>query len=77
MEREYRVIHALEKSDVPAPKAYILCEDTKVIGTAFYIMAYVEGRIFEDASFPGVSLDDRMAMFANSFLKLSNAAHLL
>ena len=63
VEREYRIIHALQQSDVPAPKAYILCEDTSIIGTAFYIMGFVEGRIFEDASLPGVPLDDRTAMY--------------
>lgn len=67
VEREYRIIHALQESDVPAPKAYVLCEDTGVIGTAFYIMGFVEGRIFEDASFPGVSLDDRTAMYVRPF----------
>lgn len=67
VEREYRIIHALRDSDVPAPKAYVLCEDTEVIGTAFYIMSFVEGRIFEDASFPGVSFDDRTAMYVGPF----------
>lgn len=70
VEREYRIIHALQESDVPAPKAYILCEDTGVIGTAFYIMGFVEGRIFEDASMPGVSLDDRTAMYGRPFFDI-------
>lgn len=37
VEREYRVIKALEKTDVPAPKVFVLCEDVGVIGTAFYV----------------------------------------
>ncbi|KAI4161399.1 MAG: hypothetical protein L6R39_000071 [Caloplaca ligustica] len=59
VEREYRIIHALEKTDVPVPRTYHLCEDERVIGTPFYIMDYLDGRIFEDASFPSVSGDER------------------
>ena len=75
VEREYRIIHALEKSDVPAPKAYVLCEDAGVIGTAFYIMGYVEGRIFEDASFPGVPLDERTEMYVQSLSAIQISTH--
>lgn len=77
VEREYRIIHALEKTDVPAPKAYILCEDTNVIGTAFYIMEFLEGRIFEDASFPGVRPDERTEMLGTfSFVHINCSDHL-
>ena len=62
VEREFRIIHALERTDVPVPKAYCLCEDTEVIGTAFYIMEFLDGRIFEDAAFPGVSEEERNQM---------------
>ena len=62
VDREYRVIHALEKTDVPVPKAYCLCEDDSVIGTAFYIMEFLDGRIFEDATMPGISAEDKTAM---------------
>lgn len=62
VEREYRVIHALEKSDVAVPKAYCLCEDSDVVGTPFYIMEFLDGRIFEDPSIPGVSAKDRNEM---------------
>jgi len=62
VEREYKVIHALEHTDVPVPKAYCLCEDVSIVGTAFYIMSFLDGRIIEDASLPGVSPEDRSEM---------------
>lgn len=62
VDREYRVIHALEKTDVPVPKAYALCEDDSVIGSAFYIMEFLDGRIIEDSTMPGVSAEDRKEM---------------
>ncbi|KAF4122637.1 putative kinase, aminoglycoside phosphotransferase (APT) family [Geosmithia morbida] len=55
VEREYRIISALGPTDVPVPKAYCLCEDESVIGTAFYIMEFLDGRIFEDPSIPDAS----------------------
>ncbi|KAI1386198.1 phosphotransferase enzyme family protein [Hypoxylon trugodes] len=52
VEREHRVIAALQSTNVPVPRAYCLCEDAKVLGTPFYIMSFVAGRIFEDAAIP-------------------------
>lgn len=52
VEREYRIIKALNSTDVPVPKTYCLCEDASVIGTPFYIMEFLKGRIFEDATMP-------------------------
>lgn len=63
VEREYRIIHALEKTDVDVPKAYVLCEDSSVIGTPFYIMEFLDGRIIEDPALPGVSPEERTAMY--------------
>ena len=62
VEREYKVLHALEKTDVPVPKTYCLCEDDSVIGTPFYIMEFLDGRIIEDAALPGVSPTERTEM---------------
>ena len=62
VEREYRVIHALEKTDVPVPMAYCLCEDVNVGGTAFYIMEFLDGRIIEDPTMPDVSPEERAEM---------------
>lgn len=63
VDREYRVIAALAAQDFSVAKAYGLCLDEEVIGTAFYVMEMVEGRIFWEASFPEVSREDRPAYF--------------
>ena len=59
MEREYRVMAALETTNVPVPKMLCLCEDVSVVGTAFYIMEFLEGRIFTDVRMPEVSPETR------------------
>jgi len=64
VDREYRVIKALtDHSDVPVPKPYALCQDDAVIGTAFYIMEFLPGRILVDPKLPGVSPADRAKLF--------------
>src|SRR5262245_25432702 len=63
VDREYRVITALGSTDVPVPRTYALCEDPEVIGTAFYVMEYVHGRLMVDPALPGVSPGERTAMF--------------
>ena len=64
VEREYAVLAAIHKyntrpttppqSRVPVPQVFVLCEDRDIIGTPFYIMEFLEGRIFTDMSMPGV-----------------------
>lgn len=64
VDREYRVIKALsDHTDVPVPKAYALCSDDSVIGTAFYLMEFIPGRIFADVKMAGVSPADRRKIF--------------
>ncbi|KAG5933700.1 hypothetical protein E4U53_000895 [Claviceps sorghi] len=63
VEREYRVLHALEKTDLPVPKTYCLCEDDSILGTPFYIMEFLDGRIMEDSALPGVPARERTAMW--------------
>ncbi len=63
VDREYRVIKALGQTDVPVAKAYALCEDDSVIGTAFYVMDCVEGRIFWDQRLPELNRDERGQIF--------------
>lgn len=64
VEREYRILKILEKTNVPVPKMLLLCEDASVIGTPFYIMEYVKGRIFREPTLPGVTdRKERSAIF--------------
>lgn len=63
VDREYRIIHSMQDTDVPVPKAMCLCEDRSVIGTPFYIMSFLKGRIFEDPALPDVSPQDRTEMW--------------
>ena len=63
VDREYRVMHALWNTDVPVPKMFCLCEDPGVIGTKFYVMEMVEGRLFTETRIPSVSNEDRRAIY--------------
>jgi aminoglycoside phosphotransferase (APT) family kinase protein len=63
VDREYRIIKALNNTDFPVPKAYILCEDEEIIGTVFYVMECVEGRVIWDLLIPGVTNDHRAAIY--------------
>ncbi len=63
IEREYRVMKALAGSSVPVPGMELLCEDDSVIGTAFFVMQYLEGRIFWDPAVPEVSRVDREVIY--------------
>nr|WP_220100176.1 phosphotransferase family protein [Alteromonas antoniana] len=64
VDREFRVIRALADSDVPVPKVYHLCEDPDVIGSMFYVMAYVKGNIYWNSALPEIdSNDTRRAMY--------------
>jgi aminoglycoside phosphotransferase (APT) family kinase protein len=63
IEREYRVLSALGAQGFPVPRVHLLCEDETVIGTAFYLMAMVPGRIVWEAHFPGLERDQRAAHF--------------
>jgi aminoglycoside phosphotransferase (APT) family kinase protein len=63
IEREFRVISALGAAGIPVPRALALCEDESVIGRAFYVMDFVDGRIFWDQSLPGVARADRAAIY--------------
>ena len=64
VEREFRIMRALAATRVPVPRCLALCEDPAVIGSAFYVMEYVEGRIFRDPALPSVSPAERGPIYA-------------
>ena len=63
VDREYRVIRALYGTDVPVARPFALCEDDSVVGTPFYIMDCVEGRIFWDQTLPGLVKAERATIY--------------
>lgn len=63
VDREYRVISALWQADFPVPRPYVLCDDDSVIGTMFYIMDFVAGRIFWEPNLPSCSKAERGAIY--------------
>lgn len=63
VDREYRVIHALRDSAVPVPEAVAWCDDASVVGTPFYLMAFVDGRVLIDQSLPGMASTEREAIY--------------
>jgi aminoglycoside phosphotransferase (APT) family kinase protein len=63
VDREYRVISALHPTGFPVARPHVLCEDDSVIGTAFYVMDYVEGRVLWDQALPGMTKGERGAIW--------------
>jgi aminoglycoside phosphotransferase (APT) family kinase protein len=64
VDREFRVMRALADTRVPVPRVFALCDDDAVIGSAFYVMEHLDGRIFWDQRLPEIaSAADRTAMF--------------
>jgi aminoglycoside phosphotransferase (APT) family kinase protein len=62
IDREYRIQSALAGSPVPVAPMLHYCDDATIIGTPFYVMAHIEGRVFHDVMMPGVSAPDRGAI---------------
>ncbi len=63
VEREYRIMTALGSKGFPVPKTYLLCEDADVIGTAFFVMDFVQGRILWDGRLPDCTKSERAAIY--------------
>ena len=63
VEREFKVISALHKVGFPVARPHVLCEDDSVIGTAFYVMDYVDGRVLWDPALPGMTREQRGAIW--------------
>lgn len=63
VDREYRVMKALAKTGVPVPEMLLYCDDETVIGTPFYVMRFLEGRVLFDQTIPEVSKVERTAIY--------------
>ncbi|MEQ1955018.1 phosphotransferase family protein [Mesorhizobium sp. CN2-181] len=63
VDREYRVMSALQGSAVPVPRTIVFCEDKSIVGTPFYLMERVEGRVFHDASLAEVTPEHREKVY--------------
>lgn len=74
IEREYRVMAALKNSGVPVANARVLCEDSSILGTPFYVMDHIEGRIFRDPAAPGLSPKARADIY-NAMVDAMAALH--
>ena len=71
IEREYRVLRALAGSEVPVPHVLELCEDPSVIGTAFYVMEHLEGRVFSDPRLTALDSGHRRALYLSTVAGLA------
>ncbi|MFK7945174.1 MAG: phosphotransferase family protein [Paracoccaceae bacterium] len=74
VDREYRVMSALQDSAVPVPRVLHLCLDRDIIGTEFYLMEMVEGRVFHDPSLPDLSPEARR-QFYDGYIRSLAALH--
>lgn len=63
VQREFTVLSALADTDVPVPRPHVYCDDETVIGGAFYLMDFIEGRIVDDCTMPGFSPAERRAVY--------------
>lgn len=64
VDREFRVISALAKTDVPVAHVYHLCEDESVIGSMFYLMEYIDGKVYWDPTLPDMNNATRSKMYS-------------
>src|SRR5882757_6462 len=62
VDREFRVMRALLPTDVPVPRTMCYCDDASVIGTVFYVMEYIEGRVFHDVLLESLQPAERAAI---------------
>jgi aminoglycoside phosphotransferase (APT) family kinase protein len=63
IDREFRVLQALQGTPVPTPKPFRYCADRDVLGTPFYLMEWLDGRVFHEFATPGVTPRERMALY--------------
>ncbi len=64
VDREYKVMHALAGSDVPVPPMLAYCDDAALLGTPFYVMGFLDGRVLMDPALPGMDKAERGALYS-------------
>jgi aminoglycoside phosphotransferase (APT) family kinase protein len=74
VDREFRVMTALAATEVPVAKAYHLCEDDSVIGSIFYVMEFIDGRVMWDPALPEMNAEQRTAIY-NEMNRVLAALH--
>lgn len=75
VDREHRIMTALAATDVPVPKTFLLCEDELVVGTMFYVMEFLDGRIFFDPALPEIAAPDARAAMYDDMNRVIAALH--
>lgn len=71
IDREYRVLKALNSTNVPVPKVFHYCKDVSVIGTEFYVMEFLDGRIFSDVLLPTVNISEKKSYYQSIIKSLA------
>lgn len=74
VDREFRVLRALQETDVPVPRVRVLCEDPAVLGSMFFVMDHVQGRLFSDPTLPGCTPVERKSIY-NSMVDVLARMH--
>ena len=77
VEREHRIMRALDGTGVPVPKMLGLCEDASVVGTPFFVMRFVAGRIFWDPTLPELATNDERSTIYREYVGALAKLHLV
>jgi len=72
IDREYRVLNALRNTGVPVPYSHLYCDDGDILGTDFYVMDYVPGRVFRNPLLPELSPSERSAVYDSMNATIAN-----
>lgn len=75
VDREYRVLKALANTDVPVPQVYLLCEDESVIGSMFYLMEHLQGRVFWQQTLPELASNGERSAVYDEMNRVLAALH--
>lgn len=74
VEREYKVMHALQETDVPVPRMDLICEDDSLIGTPFFVMEWVDGRIIMTPLESGIAPDELNVIYRD-YMRVLGCLH--